>query len=616
MKKALRMGYYSYFEEEVFAKNLSLVAKNLDVIDEITLFTEPTHHGYWETQHSAETAALLTDRIKRYKAVGVKRVGLNVLCTIGHTEDGAAIAPRSELQYMVNLDGVASKSCLCPSDDRFHDYIAKRYSMFAKTGADFIWIDDDLRISNHGVVRDYCFCPACVEKFNLKYGTGYDIIQIREKFRSDPSFRPMWRASISDTVRRLCETIRDAVKGTDPTVEIGYMSGLGETVSEWISASGSTLGRPGGGFYNDLNPIQMFDKHFQMQQIIQRYPKEITDIQYEYESYNFLTLQKSLHISELESSLMILSGCNGMLYNRWEHTQDFLDMMRASAKKWDVLAESSAGGKTYGVYCASSLKARCLNEIGIPVTPHVENACACYVIANEWNSYRNDEIEKMLKIGVYTDGDGLLKLKERGFDDLGGEIAASYENGVWEHFPEHPFQRNISNRERFTSLDIFHETNAFALSPVAGAEVISVLNSAFGGLRGCSAYVYRRGDGSVIVVDGCLMPKQIQTGNKKQQMTNAFERISANRLPVVIEKSVKVVPTVSANQSNVSMMLTNAHFDPTGEFEVKIRMGRDFRILTDVGELLPIEQRRTGEETVLTVPSIGAWQYLLLIGSV
>jgi hypothetical protein len=145
---------------------------------------------------------------------------------------------------------------------------------------------------------------------------------------------------------------------------------------------------------------------------------------------------------------------------------------------------------------------------------------------------------------------------------------------------------------------------------------MSVLNSAFGGLRGCCAYVYRREDGSVIVVDGCLMPKQIQTGNKKQQMTNAFERISANRLPVVIEKSVKVVPTVSANQSNVSIMLTNAHFDPTGEFEIRIRKGRDFKILTDAGELLPIEQQTENGETVLTVKSIGAWQYLLLIGSV
>lgn len=616
MKKALRMVYHSYFEDAIFEKNLNLVAENIDVIDEITLFTEPTHHGFWETQRSAETAAVLTDRIKRYKAVGVKRVGLNVLCTIGHTEDGSAIAPRSELQYMVNFDGVVSESCLCPSDDRFHAYIAKRYAMFAKTGADFIWIDDDLRISNHGVVSDYCFCPACVQKFNSKYGTAYDIDRIRDMFRNDPSFQPMWRASISDTIERLCRTIYDAVKSTDQTVEIGYMSGLWETVTEWIAASGSTLGRPGGGFFNDLNPIQMFDKHFQMQQIIMKYPEEVTDIQYEYESYNFLTLQKSLHISELETSLMILSGCNGMLYNRWEHTQDFLDMMRASAKKWDVLAASSADGKTYGVYCAYSWRACCLNEIGIPVTPHLENACACYVIGDEWNSYRDEEIEKMLKIGVYTDGEGLLKLKARGFDDLGGEIATTYENGVWEHFPEHPFQPHLSNCERFTSLDIFREASAFALSPVSGAEVISMLNSAFGGLRGCSAYVYRRGDGSVIVVDGCLMPKQIQTDNKKLQMTNAFERISANQLPIVIEKSIKVVPTVSANQSNVSIMLTNAHFDPTGAFEIRIRKGRDFKILSDTGDLVPIDQQRVGDETFLTLESIGAWQYRILIGSV
>lgn len=46
------------------------------------------------------------------------------------------------------------------------------------------------------------------------------------------------------------------------------------------------------------------------------------------------------------------------------------------------------------------------------------------------------------------------------------------------------------------------------------------------------------------------------------------------------------------------------------------RKGRDFKILSDTGEFVPIDQQRVGDETVLTLESIGAWQYRILIGSV
>ena len=616
MKKALRISYNAYFDDKVFERNIKLVRENADVIDEITLFTNPTHQGYWTLERERETVDVLKDRIKKYKEAGINRVGLNVLSTLGHNEDGTMIAPKADLQYIMNIDGVTSGACLCPSDDRFTPYVYEKYSYFASCGADFIWLDDDIRARGHGVAKDYCFCPECVKKFNLKFGTDYTIEQIRELYKRDWNFKLKWKQSAHDTFNRLFKTLRDAIKNTNPSVDIGYMSGLEATVPEWIESSGSTLGRPGGGFYNDLTPVQMFEKAFMMQQCIERYPKEITDIQYEYEEYNFLTLQKSRYIAELESSLMILAGCNGMLYNRLEHTADFVDMMRKSAKKWDVLCDSNEGCKPIGVFCVNCHQARCLNEIGIPTTAYMDKAYAFYILSGDWNRFSNDEIEKMLKIGVYTDAVGLTLLKKKGFCDLGGEVGICYPNGVWEHFTDHKLNGDVVSRERWVSLDIFKEADAFELIPDESAETLSMLNSAFGGLRGASMYVYRRDDGSVIAVDGCLMPKQLQTDNKKVQMTNVFDLITGEKMPVVIEKIVKVIPTVTANERNVNIMLTNAHFDPTGEFEVKIRKGKDFKLLSGDGELIPISQRRKGEETVITVENMGAWQYLLLIGNV
>ena len=617
MKKALRISHNSWFSDENFERNIKLVRENADAIDEITLFTNPTHQGYWTLEREKATAELLKKRIKSYRDAGIKRVGLNILSTLGHNEDGTTIAPKADLQYIMNIDGLTSGACLCPADDRFTPYVYEKYSYYAQTGADFIWLDDDIRARGHGIARDFCFCPECVKKFNLKFDTSYTIEEIRELYKKDWTFALKWKKSAYDTFNKLFATIKNAIKDTNPAVDIGYMSGLEATVTEWIEASGSTLGRPGGGFYNDLTPVQMFGKAFMMQQCIERYPDCIHDIQYEYEEYNFLTLQKSRYIAEMESSLMILSGCNGMLYNRFEHTAEFIDMMRKSAKKWDVLSDSNEGCKPLGVYCADFNQARALNEIGIPTTAYLDKASAFYVLSGDFNKFSNEQIEKMLKAGVYTDAVGLTWLKKKGFTDFGGEVGKCYPNGVWEYFTDHELNGGVPSRVRWVSLDIFKEADAYELIPGENSEVLSMLDSAFGGLRGASMYIHRREDGSMIAIDGCLMPKQLQTDNKKVQMTNVFEKMTNGRMPVVIEKrDIKVIPTITANDKNVNLMLVNAHFDPTGEFEVKLRTGKDFKLLTDEGELVPIAQRKEGDETIITFENMGAWSYVLLIGKI
>lgn len=112
------------------------------------------------------------------------------------------------------------------------------------------------------------------------------------------------------------------------------------------------------------------------------------------------------------------------------------------------------------------------------------------------------------------------------------------------------------------------------------------------------------------------MPNQIQTDNKKLQMTNVFDRISSRKMPVVITKNnVKVVPTVTSDGERVNAMLVNAHFDSTEEFEVRLRVGKNFKLLTSDGELVPVAQRTENGETVVTVGHIAARQYVILIGS-
>jgi hypothetical protein len=100
------------------------------------------------------------------------------------------------------------------------------------------------------------------------------------------------------------------------------------------------------------------------------------------------------------------------------------------------------------------------------------------------------------------------------------------------------------------------------------------------------------------------------------QMANVFDVISCQKMPTVITKNnIKVVPTVTSNANKVNVMLINAHFDPTEKFEVKLRVGKDFKLLTNEGELVPTKQRIENGETIVTIDNIDAWKYVILIGS-
>ena len=69
------------------------------------MFVEFSHYGYWPIEYTLEHAKIISDRVKRYKEAGVKSVGINILCTVGHLEEGWDVFPHADLQYMENENG-------------------------------------------------------------------------------------------------------------------------------------------------------------------------------------------------------------------------------------------------------------------------------------------------------------------------------------------------------------------------------------------------------------------------------------------------------------------------------------------------------------------------------
>ncbi len=615
MKKALRIGYNRYYNDEVFAQHIEFIKKNIDVIDEITMFAEFSHYGYWPLDYSKNHAQLMKKRIEEYRNAGVKRVGINLLCTIGHIEEAWDIFERADFQYMVNENGVESRSCLCMSGDDFLEYTKKRYAIYADIGADFIWIDDDLRIGNHGVAQTGCYCDRCISFFNEKTGSSYDRDGLVNAINKDESVKKAWDNFGNAKIIRLCEVIKDAIKNTNPSTGIGLMTCEAMAKKEFTDAIGATLARPGGGAYTDAAPNEYFLKSCIIATQTENYPDHIDDIQYEYEAFNYQKLDRSVHLSELETSLMLMSGCNGVLYNNFlfDDRQDMCDMLRGSQKKWSELVRLNSGCKNAGVYCSNSIVAFHLNEIGIPTTPTIKNAAAGIVLGDDLTKLSDEEIARLLRLNILTDGKGVEILHTRGFGDAcGAKVKKSYTNGMAQRFTEHKLNGEFKNYYRDTYMNFYYEGDAYEFELSDNAETMALLETIAHSPVGISTYIHENGDAK-FAADGYLMLGQQKSPAKKKQLTNLFDYLSGGKLPIKIDAEIKVIPKVTTDKNgNMNIMLSNASFDKTGSFKCEIRSEKAFYVLGDDGKYTLAKQTCSDGVTRVLIDNLDAWDYILL----
>lgn len=616
MKKALRIGYNRWYCDENFAEHIAFIKKNIARIDEVTLFDAFAHHGYWTEEFDRKNAEILTKRIQQYREVGVKSVGINVLNTRGHTADGYDYLPAGDLQPEIDANGNVTLGCLCLNNEPFLDYIAKRYAIYASTGTDFLWEDDDVRPGN-GMLG--CMCDGCIEKFNAEYGYKFDRPTLVAKIKADPEFKKIWRKYQMEIIMHLEQVIYKAVKAVDPKVKLGYMSIFNDGYA--ISACGAEMIRPGGGFYDERTPGDVFLKGLYVQEQIAQYPedvKAIRDIQYEYEAFNYQSLDKSTRITETETAMALMSGCTGVLYNNdiFYDRQSLLDMLAENGRKWDALTDRNEGLAPIGVYARGPIQTS-IYQVGIPVTQDLDNALCCAISGTAWNSIDDATVEKIFAKGVYTDGEGLEILTKRGFGYLcGGQVKQAYQSGMSERFTDHPLNGDYVNhwRDAFMNFVYYHNNTgcAYELTPVDGAEVVSRMESITHEKMDCSLYIYENA-GKRVAVDGYVFPNSVRTHGKKEQLNNVLNWVSGEKMPVKTPETIKIVPGVCGNaKGDLTIMLTNASLDNTGVFKCLIRTDRDVFLMNDDGTLKKPAQETVDDGVLVTLPAIDPWDYILL----
>lgn len=645
--------------DQQFARLLALLKKHRRAVDEISLFTEYWHHLYQPLEQFAAMAAKLGRRIEQFRQENFKSVGINMLCTIGHVNEAWDYLEPLPFQAMVGHDGGLSRSCACPNTEAFRQYTRARYTMIAQARPDFIWIDDDLRMHDHGVAFG-CFCPVCLELFAKRSGRGEfagrpparnTLVRMLEQPKN-MALRRKWvrhkQAVLCDLLRDVAKTIRRVDKG----IKVGYMTCSpmwtafsGHDIAAQVKSAGASKLRPGGGFWNDAQPRDLIDKALKVAHQCVLANSAAPDVQYEVENFPFHKLDKSVQIVLSECAMSLACGCNGVAFDTIKDLPGSLDdyqpLLAAIAKNrpmWDAFIKSAQGLHPAGFCPAWSLEtaafigsgkswfcdrgeydcspALTLAHLGLPISMDLNNSCGTILTNRLAETFTTAQLRRICAGGVMMDASSLAILASRGLASLAGvAIGKSYDNGLIERFTNHPLNGPFAGDGRDARLS-FGQPSVQQLIPAAtGVHDLAHMIGYDGSDKGCCLAAYENQLGGRVVTMTYIPWARLANSQKRSQLLALADWISRSQLPVVIDKTLRVTPLVRASRDGkrLACVLLNASFDATGRFDARFRTKAGKLFLLTLKGAKALTCRRTATELVVTIPSIPPWQTAMIV---
>jgi len=264
-----RLRPAAWMNDDSFERLTALFEYEPSASDEIAILVrEPIDYGYFPADRLRATLEIYKRRAGYFKKNG-KLVGINTWPTFGlgggsKKPHDCPVAP-PDFDYMVGYDGKVSNGGFCSLSPAYIEHIKERFTIFAETNPDFIWVDDDCRMTHleGGPLELWreptiypCFCPRCVAGFDGGRWLNRETLVGALNKPGNQLLRKMWCDWGAERLERFCKILREAVDKVDPDIEMPFMStGLthstfsGDYLRRCTKALRSRLLRPGHGFY-------------------------------------------------------------------------------------------------------------------------------------------------------------------------------------------------------------------------------------------------------------------------------------------------------------------------------------------------------------------------------
>jgi len=573
---------------------------------------------------------------------------------------------------MIGLDGTQSRGCACPARPEYRQYICAKYSAYAHTGANFIWVDDDLRMQNHsfaGQGIDWgCFCEHCLHIFAKETGHAYSREELTAAL-SAPENRALRQAWVAHNGRLLESVLTDiagAVHSVNPAIAMGSMT-LGpafttysnSTVDKWMNALGATKVRPGEGFYWDTLPggnvemvganrLDALMKAFEIARQNSLYPARITDRQAEYETFPYGSLLKNPQTGLNESLLAIASGCNGVAFNTfglggpYEEYDPLFQTLTQARPILNAVLLHGHGLPARGLWSAWSPNVMAkrtirtneswfksdvaydmnlttvLTEIGIPLSAE-RCGLGSVLTGRIAEAFEDEELRSLLAEGVMLDTLALRVLRERGMNELTGvTLASSYSTSVNARLTSDPLNGPYAGTvhdahqllpQAFRSADTLEP-----LDPKV--RVLAELQDFRFDRKGPCMTAYENKLGGRVVVIGYAAWWYLQSAFKRFQTINAADWIAKGQLPLRIEETCAVAPFVRINAERTRgvIVLLNTALGPVETATVRLRIPEKTPVrLASMNKESRMEAFRSSDGWGVRIKNIHAWSTVSLL---
>ena len=649
MKLAFRIYQKDWETDEAFAKLEKVVLQYRSCMDELALFVDFSHHGYYPLSYYRTLLPVLTARIGRLRADGVPSVGINVLDSIGHMDEAWDWLEQAPFRTCVGHDGASSYSCSCVRDPEYLDYIAAKYGILAQAGPAFIWVDDDVRMQHHHVEFP-CFCKQCVARFNALAGTRFRRETLVKALDAPGSavLRSKFLQFNRDALNTLLQTIGDAIRAVSPEIGVGLMT----TDVSWSSyalsdqegmlrALGADRLRPGGGFYDDEWPLLLYTKAVNVT-LQNAHAGGIADRQYELEDFPD-SCRKSLHMHRIEIITALMSGCSGIAVNSMlpGMTPDLIEGLAADKPFWSALEKHLAGTALRGfcpVYvcgcdAAESIRHSIftnqaqrsffseseLTKLGLSWTCEPQDAAVTAISGDMLCAMSEAELEAAFRRGVILDMEALEALQARGHADWAGcRPGKAYHSGLLEKYLPHPINGEAAGEKRDVYMTFWDPDGITvrALELDDGAEPLSELVSITGVPCGIGASVYRNALGGRVSVQSYFPWRFLEMPGKRSTAAALMDWLADGAYPILTYGGKRILPMLRTGADSFTAWLLNASFDPAQDVTVRIcTTCGNVRAVDHLGRALTLPENAVEQKDGflwVRLPQIPPWAGVLL----
>lgn len=609
-----------------------------------------TYWGFPSLEVHRQHAEMISQAAEQIRALGIQP-GLQIANTLGH--GSSPLFPEEGAQWPLMMDelGRTAFPAPCPRSPELHHYIDQMSRHYAAANLSSAWIDDDLRISHHGAIRNGCFCEVCLGEFSQEQGTTYTRDRLREELsRSDAgAVRLAWSMFSGRSLGGIARTIARAFHEVCPATRLGMQQIEHETFldsgPDWMPIHESlasetrqpTGARLGSGNYTDHSPRQFIRKAFLINRQISRLPDTVRQICPEIDNFTHNRFGKSAHGTVIEGSLALAMGCNSLSYailcsdhESPDYHRRLLDKIASYRPFWETYAERTRETFAAGIeiplsphHAARPLAAGeepfrwasiemnpmyQLAPLGLPFCAASPQASGAILHADAVPGLSDDELKVILSRGAMMNGSAAFQIQERGLGDLLGVRVKRIERvDVYERMTSDPLNGPFTGKSWMLWLE--SSVPAFLLEPLdASARALGEYVGLTNEPAGIATSLAENALGGRVAVFGYFDWVPDPSSARRNQYLAAADWISHERLPVICHSpsQVLLVPRVNAEGKLVSVFVLNASIEPLEFLDLELRqtVAPNARWHIPEGALEPLTSIPDGR---YRVPSLAAW---------